>query len=159
MVEGMVVIPVLLVFVGLIKWTHDGYARKQDRQMMTRSSLMAYTSKACSGNAAGSTLNQESGPDVNNEAGSQGMSSPDSTGGSGAAMSGKMSMAHSRPTDVTVNGRVINDRRSFQLTRNIHAESENMCNEKVYDGFWGALGGYAKDLLGGGFGKLLGTGS
>lgn len=156
MVEGMVVIPVLLVFLGLMKWTHDGYARKQDRQMMTRASLMSYTSKACKGDAANATLNAESGPDVQGEAGGSGVKAANDE--MGAAMSGNVSIAHSRPPDVTVSGRAVRDRQSFQLSRTIHAESENMCNEKVYGGFWSQIPGFAKDLFHGGLGKLLGTG-
>jgi hypothetical protein len=49
LVEAAVVIPVMLMFLGLIMFTHKSYAMKMDKQMATRSQSMSYASRACDG--------------------------------------------------------------------------------------------------------------
>jgi Flp pilus assembly protein TadG len=138
LVEAALVIPVMLVFVGLIMFTHHSYSEKIGRQMTTRAGVLSYASHNCEGNPPSSigtsSQNEDTGGDPST-AGSVGAKT-----GTGAGLSRSWNIAKASPPDTTVNGSAISDRTTVYFSRPIHAEAEVQCNEKAYDsGFEGVF--------------------
>jgi hypothetical protein len=156
MVEAAIVIPVMLVFIGLIMWVHKSYSVKLDKQFGTRSQVLYYASHDCEGDP-GALKTETNGDDPGNANGGGG-GDPLAPAGkmdpkTSAGVSRSWNLAKAKPADTDVDGRAIDDRKPVFLSRKISAGSEVACNEKRYDSSWkgvlGSIGSFAKS--GGGF--------
>jgi len=141
LVEAAVVIPVMLVFLGLIVFVHKAYDTKIVKQTNTRATTLYYASHNCKGNV----------PDSLSPSGVGTSSQADPVAGDGTVQKGGSSTkldataglqtawnyAHVKPEDTTVTGSASNDRKIVSLSRNVHSESEVYCNEDVWSGALG----------------------
>ena len=142
LVEAAVVIPVLLVFLGTIAFTHRSYAAKMDKQAATRAGTLFYASHACKGEipadvgkvATQNTIETDSKADA--DASKLGKTN---AAGAESAVSRDGNWAKSQPPKTTVNGRAVSDRRVIGLTRTVSAGSEVGCNEPVFKSKWTAV--------------------
>ena len=143
LVEAAVVIPVMLVFLGLIMFTYRSYAMKMDQQTTLRASVLSYASHDCEGGM------QDMG-DITAE---------DPSGGGAASTSplerpaGNLKMKETgigafTPTVNRATGRksaiaqgsAANDRKLVTFSRPVTTMSTVACNQKAYkNGFWGLL--------------------
>jgi len=165
MVEAAVVIPVMLVFLGLIMFTNKSYESKIDRQEATRAGLLYFAAHSCTkqppqsitkGMAIGNgTTTEEADPGTpdgvpkSNADQQSAKLGPSAQGG----ISKSHQLAHASPQDLTITGNAIDDRKTVPLKRTIHAEAEVACNEKAFTSSWKAMLGFVPKFLsdGGGF--------
>ena len=143
LVEAAVVIPVMLVFIGLIMFTHKSYATKMDKQLGTRADTLYYASHACKGAAPASVSTSTSSDDgtIPGSKADQGASrvGGSNSPGASAAVNRNGNLAKSQPADTTVSGTAVQDRQTVNLTRQISAASEVACNEEVFASKWTAV--------------------
>lgn len=153
LVEAAVVIPVMLVFLGVIVFTHKSYSTKLDRQTTLRSATLYYASHACTGEAP-------PGVSVTTETASTGSDTAQADSAAGkldpAISEGvrrDWNMVRVEPADLTVTGSAVNDRQTVGLQRTISTFSVVGCNEKRYDNEWTKVFEFIKDYAqtGGGF--------
>jgi hypothetical protein len=114
--------------------------------------MMLYASKACDGKAPQNLGQSTESADPGFDEVQGGTQTTDSTGGktdekTQAGISRSNTMVHATPPDHTETGSAVDDRKRVFLSRNIHAESMVACNEKVYDGFFDSMVGFAKDVF------------
>lgn len=145
LVEAALVLPVMVVFIGLIMFTHKSYDVKMDKQLGTRAGSLYFASHACKGpipNDVAPPIADSSDANVipkgpqDKNAGKLGSSN------SGAATAGVKrgnNLVKAQPADSTVGGRAVQNGKSFGLTRQIHAASEVACNEEVFKSKWTAV--------------------
>lgn len=153
LVEATVVIPVLLVFLGLIMYSSHSYAKKIDNQMYSRSGTMYYASNACDKappTGVGSPVTEDDSAAVGNPVGDDGQAAGSKLNSETQSAMSQTSRLVTTSNDATVYGKAIVDRRDSISTQyfnqNIHSYSTVACNEHVYDGFFGSLIGFAKDF-------------
>ncbi len=163
LVEAAVVIPVMLVFLGVIMFTNRSYEMKLDRQMGTRAGILFYASHNCETNppAGVEAPARTTGDSGQSQAGVPSGAATDpnrlggggNTGGASAGMDRSWNTAHAK-SDNTVYGSAVQDRTRVFMNRAIHAESQVACNEKAFPNKWSAIiqfiGAFAR--TGGGLG-------
>lgn len=145
LVEAALVLPVMVVFIGLIMFTHKSYDVKMDKQLGTRAGSLYYASHACKGDVPADVApavpdNSDAnvipaGPQDKN-AGKLGRSN---SGGATAAVKRGNNLVKAQPADSTVGGKAVQNGQTFGLTRQIHAASEVACNEEVFKSKWTAV--------------------
>lgn len=143
LVEAALVIPVMVVFLGLIMFTHRSYAVKMDKQLGTRAGTLYYASHACKGDIPDDVVPSLDDADpglpaspAEKNAGKVGGSN--SAGATAAVKRGNTNvMARPKPTDVT--GKAVQNGQKFFLTRPVTAASEVACNEEVFKNKWTAV--------------------
>ncbi len=161
LVEASVVIPVLLVFLGLIMFVTRSYEAKLDKQMGTRAGVLYYASHSCEGALpAGIVPPIRTTGDSGAELPSGPATDPARLGGGGnsdgaaAGIDRSWNTAKAAPPDTLVYGSAVQDRTRVFLNRRIHAESQVACNEKAFPNKWTAIiqfiGAFARS--GGGLG-------
>jgi len=131
LVEASVVIPVLLVFSGLIVFTYKSYAAKLDMQTQTRTYALYYTSHNC----------ENVDPSIIGGSNSVKM-------GTGSAVAGlALGQLATAEANNKVSGSVFVNGTTSQLSRDINAWSEVACNIKPIDSpvsaFFSAIGSAA----------------
>jgi hypothetical protein len=138
MVEGIVIITVMLVFIGMIMFAHDSYARKIDLQTSTRSTSLFFASHACDGGAPDAVTSQ--GQSAEFGADTRGLEGTTSRlrNSERAGASRDWGIARSEQT-AEVNGSAIVDLRRTGLHRRVGAKSAVACNERSYDNRWTGL--------------------
>lgn len=153
LVEATVVIPVLLVFLGLIMYSAQSYGRKIDAQMNSRATTMLYASRACDGDAPDSisSRTEDDTADLDPGLGNKGDEVGSKLDEKTQAGISRTSRLVTASNDVTVSGKAIVDDQSSIHTeyfnQNIHSYSQVACNEHVYDGFFSSMIGFAKDIF------------
>ena len=145
LVEAALVIPVMLVFTGLIMFTHRSYATKMDKQLGTRAGTLYYASHACKGDIPADVVpsldnsdpaqNLPQGAAAKNAGKIGGSNSPGAT----AAVKRSNNLVKAQPADSTVGGKAVQNGQSFRLTRQISAASEVACNEETFPSKWTAV--------------------
>lgn len=146
LVEAALVIPVMLVFTGLIMFTHRSYDVKMDKQLGTRAGTLFYASHACKGEIPPDVVPDlsQANPEDQLPKGSAGKNSDkvgSSSAGATAAVKRSNNLVKAVPQDTAVNGRAVQNGQSFGLTRQIHAASEVACNEETFPSKWTAIFG------------------
>lgn len=153
LVEAAVVIPVMLVFIGLIMWSNKSYEAKLDKQAGTRTQVLYYASHNCEGNPDSMTLAGQNDDPTNGAGAAADKPSSKLDEKSSAGVSRNWNLAKAKPVDTEIGGSAVLDRRTVLMKRKISAGSEVACNEKRYDSPWTAIfqfiAGFAKS--GGGF--------
>lgn len=130
LVEASVVIPVLVIFLGLMMYTRASYAEKMRQQNSTRENSLYFASHSCQGaggsfGAADHAFDADENQDATDIIGKKGDQSTQ------AATSRTMNMASSTMAKtVSASGHA----------RSIKSESHVYCNERPYDG---NIGGWA----------------
>lgn len=153
LVEAAVVIPVMLVFLGLIMFTHKSYEAKLDKQAGTRAAVLYYASHACSGEPPEGVVPQVTDdldpgiPDLAGQTAKVGAAAQKLRPSEQAGLNRSHNLVRARPADTTIYGTTVNDRQTSVLKRSIHAESEVGCNEKIYGSNWTGVFGYAKNFI------------
>lgn len=143
LVEAAVVIPVMLVFLGCIMFTHKSYAMKLDKQQGTRAGTLYYASHACKGEVPRGivpvTDNADpgipSGPADKNAGKLGGSNSP----GAQAGVKRSNNLVKAQPPDSQVRGDAVLDRHTIPLNRTVSAASEVACNEETFPNKWLAV--------------------
>ena len=143
LVEAAVVIPVMLVFLGCIMFTHKSYAMKIDKQQGTRSGTLYYASHACKGEVPRGVVpvvgdadpGIPAGPADKNAGKLGGSNSP----GAQAGVKRSNNLVKAQPADSQVNGKAIQDRKTIPLNRTVSAASEVACNEETFPNKWTAV--------------------
>lgn len=143
LVEAALVIPVMVVFLGLIMFTHRSYDVKMDKQLGTRAGTLYYASHACKGEIPADVVPSLDDADpglpgsaADKNAGKIGGSN--SAGASAAVKRGNTNVtAKPKPTDVK--GSAVQNGQTFGLTRPVTAASEVACNEEVFKSKWTAV--------------------
>ncbi len=153
LVEAAVVIPVMLVFLGVITFTHKSYSTKLDKQTTLRAATLYYASHACSGEAPAGIAVTTEGIDPGADTGQADSAAGKLDPSVGAGISRDWNMVRVNPGDTTVTGSAVNDRRTVSLQRTISTFSVVGCNEKRYDNEWTKVFSFIKDYAktGGGF--------
>lgn len=144
LVEAALVIPVMLVFLGLIMFTHRSYDVKMDKQLGTRAGTLYYASHACKGEIPPDVVPDlsQANPEDALPKGSAGANSNklgSSSAGATAAVKRGNNLVKAQPLDTTVNGKAVQNKQTVGLTRQIHAASEVACNEEVFSSKWTAI--------------------
>jgi hypothetical protein len=145
LVEAAVVIPVMLVFLGVIMFTHRSYTAKMDKQWGTRSGVMYYASHACKGDVPASVV-----PAVDDGAAdglipasaadkNSGKIGGSNSPGATAGLQRSNTIVTAVPPADTVYGSAVQDRTRVQLQRQISAASEVACNEETFPSKWTAV--------------------
>jgi hypothetical protein len=142
LVEAALVIPVMLVFLGLIMFTHRSYDTKMNKQLGTRAGTLFYASHACKGEIPADVVPSldSADPGVPSSKGDNAGKLGPSNGGAGAAgVSRSWNLVKAEPKDTDVTGSAVSDRKRVGLSRKIHAASEVACNEEVFPSKWTAV--------------------
>lgn len=148
LVEAALVIPVMVVFIGLIMFTHNSYDQKMDKQLGTRSGSLYYASHACKGDVPPDvvpTLDEADpgiplGPQNKNAGKVGGSNSPAAQ--AGVRRKHNLVKAHPQESSVGRNGKTptaVQNGQTVLLDRKISAESEVACNEEVFSSKWTAV--------------------
>lgn len=157
MIEGAVVVSTMLVFLGLIQFSKQSYAKKLDLQQQTRANTLYYASHGCDGQE-GTGAGPEGAPEAENAA------KKSSVPNKGAA-SRKFNTASASATDTASfqavwdtnakgkDGASINLQK-HALDREVTAASKVTCNEKKYDNQWLAWMQFGIDFVSRGFGGV-----
>lgn len=155
MVEAAVVIPVMLIFLGLIVFTSRSYAKKLDKQTGTRASALYYASHNCEGDTPDSISRTTDSADPGGDSTTADTTAQKLRPTEQAGLQRSWNMAKAKPQDTTINGSAVNDRQTIFFSRTIHAESEVVCNEKRHDEPWtGVIDMIAGIARGGGGGFI-----
>jgi hypothetical protein len=143
LVEAALVIPVMVVFLGLIMFTHRSYDVKMDKQLGTRAGTLYYASHACKGEVPPDVVPSldDADPGLGSSSATKGAGSLGGSNSPGATAAVKRTnnlvKAQPKPTDVT--GSAVQNGRTFGLTRPVTAASEVACNEEVFKNKWTAV--------------------
>jgi len=168
MVEGIVVMSVFVIFLGLIVWTRRAYGMKLDMQQRTRSDTLYFASHGCENTGGGV-----------GQAGAGGTVGVDNSAAAGAAnrapsadkaavnqswnratgnLAGTASWQVAYDANATGGGNSSISYTKRAWTSNVKAESTVTCNEKKYDSQLTAWFSFGVQMLrtGGGFAGLFG---
>ena len=129
LVEASVVIPVLVIFLGLMKYTRASYAEKIRQQNSTRENSMVYASHGCQGGGSGGAADYSL--DANGDSDAQKVIGKKDDSAAQAATSASFNTATS-----SMNGTVF----VAGKARQISSKSSVYCNEVPQDG---DIGGWA----------------
>ena len=144
LVEAALVIPVMLVFLGLIMFTQRSYDVKIDKQLGTRAGTLYYASHACKGDIPKdvvpdlSQANPEDQLPKGSAAKNSGKVGSGSAGATAAVKRGN-NLVKAQPVDTPVNGTAVQNKQTVGLTRQVSAASEVACNEEVFSSKWTAV--------------------
>ena len=130
LVEASVVVPVLVIFLGLMTYVYRSYREKITQQNSTRENAMYFASHGCQGSSSGISgfggfgpaqvaLNADDNSDAANVIGKKG------DPGAQASTSRSFNQANSSLSGTVVVGGHL---------RRINSESHVFCNERPYDG-------------------------
>jgi hypothetical protein len=134
-VEAAVVLPVLVVFMGLMTFVKTAYDKKIIMQNTSRVTTASYGVHACDGTTPEPTGN--TGLDTGRSAGAA-----DKAGDANAKSATSTSMFSAHKT--------MNDQANYRsYSTKVKAESWMMCNEPKNKGGFGGFFDYAKSLFGG----------
>jgi Flp pilus assembly protein TadG len=142
LVEAAVVIPVMLVFLGLIMFTHRSYETKLNKQLGTRAGVLYYASHACKGDIPADVVPSVDNTDPGIPATAGGNNPPVGSSNSAATTAGvkrSWNLVKAQPKDTEVKGTAVQDRTTVGLSRQIHAASEVGCNEETFPNKWTAV--------------------
>jgi hypothetical protein len=143
LVEAALVIPVMVVFLGLIMFTHRSYDVKMDKQLGTRAGTLFYASHACKGDIPADVVPSldDADPGLPGSAADKNAGKIGGSNSAGATAAVKRSnnlvKAQPKPTDVT--GKAVQNGKTFGLSRPVSAASEVACNEEVFKSKWTAV--------------------
>lgn len=129
LVEAAVVIPVMLVFLGCIMFTHKSYQTKLDRQTNARSSALYYASHACKGDVPQGLSSDVVDTNTGGDSGDA-TKGGSKVGSSSEGLSRNWTMVRVNPGDTSVTGSAIDDRQTVVLQRSVSAFAMVGCNER-----------------------------
>lgn len=161
MIEGIIVVSTMLVFMGLITYTRQGYGMKMDLQQATRANTFYYASHGCEGDTSGAE-SEGSGPAPGNgtaENAANKSSVPNKAAASrsyntaSATSNGSTSFQYVFDANANGGNQSINYQKK-QGKRTITAASKVTCNEKKYDNQWTAWFQFGVDFVSRGFGGV-----
>jgi hypothetical protein len=141
LVEAALVIPVMIVFLGLIMFTHKSYAMKMDKQLGTRAGVLFYASHACKGDIPPDVVPSvdDTDPGLPATKGDPSKLGGSNSPGATAAVKRSNNLVKALPPPSDVTGSAVADRKRVGLTRQVHASSEVACNEEVFKSKWTAV--------------------